>query len=216
MDYKMKVSFEDISDIPVIIEYKNNKNVYMRITDNLEILVTCHKRIKDKEIINIIKKNEKALLKMYKHKQEELDKDVYFYYLGKQYVVTYNKSIKDCYFEDDILFAKDEKALAKFWQNECFRVFSTELEKYEPYFSYLPKFSLRVRKMKTRWGVCNRGNNTVTLNSELLKKDISLIDYVVVHELSHFKEANHSALFWHEVELRYPEYKEARKRLRTE
>ena len=51
----MKVSFEDISDIPVIVEYKNNKNVYMRITDNLEILVTCHKRIKDKEIINIIK-----------------------------------------------------------------------------------------------------------------------------------------------------------------
>ena len=51
------------------------------------------------------------------------------------------------------------------------------------------------------------------LNSELLKKDVRLIDYVVVHELSHFKEANHSDKFWHEVSLRYPNYKEARKEL---
>ena len=68
--------------------------------------------------------------------------------------------------------------------------------------------------MKTRWGVNNRGNNTITLNSELLKKDIDLLDYVIIHELCHFYEANHSPRFWAWVSKYYPDYKLARKRLR--
>ena len=69
--------------------------------------------------------------------------------------------------------------------------------------------------MKTRWGVNNRGNNTITLNTELLKKEIDLLDYVIIHELCHFYEANHSSRFWAHVEKYYPKYKEARKRLRS-
>ena len=199
--------------VDVIIEHKPNKNLYIRVTDNLELLVTCNKKISEKEILNIINKNSKSLIKMYNRKIKELDNNSIFYYLGKPYTIIYNKEIKKYYIEEDCIIVKDEKMLNKFYANECVRVFTKELEKYNRYFNYLPKYTLKVRKMKTRWGVCNRGNNTVTLNSELLKKDIRLIDYVVVHELSHFKEANHSDKFWYEVSLRYPNYKEARKEL---
>ncbi len=199
--------------VDVIIEHKPNKNLYIRVTDNLELLVTCNKKVSEKEILNIINKNSKSLIKMYNRKIKELDNNSIFYYLGKPYTIIYNKEIKKYYIEEDCIIVKDEKMLNKFYANECIRVFTKELEKYNPYFNYLPKYTLKVRKMKTRWGVCNRGNNTVTLNSELLKKDIRLIDYVVVHELSHFKEANHSDKFWYEVSLRYPNYKEARKEL---
>ena len=133
--------------------------------------------------------------------------------MGKPYTIIYNKDVKKYYIEEDCIIVKDEKMLNKFYAEECVHIFTEEIEKYKLMFNYLPKFSLRVRKMKTRWGVCNRGNNTVTLNSELLKKEVRLIDYVIVHELSHFKEANHSERFWHEVSLRYPNYKEARKEL---
>ena len=68
--------------------------------------------------------------------------------------------------------------------------------------------------MKTRWGVCNRSNNTITLNSELLKKEITLLDYVIVHEMCHFKHPNHSKDFWNEVSKYYPYYKLARKKLK--
>ena len=68
--------------------------------------------------------------------------------------------------------------------------------------------------MKSRWGVCNRGNNTITLNKQLIKKDISLLDYVIVHELCHFKYPNHSKYFWNEVAKYYPNYKLARKQLK--
>ena len=203
----------DNKDIDVIIEHKQNKNLYIRVTDNLELLVTCKIRVSEKEILDIIKKNSKSLIKMYNKKLKELDNNSIFYYLGKPYTIIYNKDVKKYYIEEDCIVVKDEKMLNKFYTNECIRVFTEELEKYNPQFNYLPKYTLKVRKMKTRWGVCNRGNNTVTLNSELLKKDVRLIDYVVVHELSHFKEANHSAKFWYEVSLRYPNYKEARKEL---
>lgn len=212
MDCKMQVLLDE-KLVDVIIEHKPNKNLYIRVTDNLELLVTCNKKVSEKEILNIINKNSKSLIKMYNRKIKELDNNSIFYYLGKPYTIIYNKEIKKYYIEEDCIIVKDEKMLNKFYANECVRVFTKELEKYNRYFNYLPKYTLKVRKMKTRWGVCNRGNNTVTLNSELLKKDIILIDYVVVHELSHFKEANHSDKFWHEVSLRYPNYKEARKEL---
>ena len=115
-----------------------------------------------------------------------------------------------------MIIVKNEKELDKFKKNECLKIFSAELERIAQHFDNLPKFSLRIRFMKTRWGVCNRGNNTVTLNSELLKKDIDLLDYVIVHELCHFYEANHSDRFWYHVGLHYPNYKLARKRLRDE
>ena len=212
MDYKMQVVLDN-KDIDVIIEHKQNKNLYIRVTDNLELLVTCNKRVSEKEILDIIEKNSKSLIKMYNKKLKELDNNSFFYYLGKPYTIIYNKDVKKYYIEEDCIIVKDEKMLNKFYTEECVRIFTEEIEKYKPMFNYLPKFSLRVRKMKTRWGVCNRGNNTVTLNSELLKKEVRLIDYVIVHELSHFKEANHSERFWHEVSLRYPNYKDARKEL---
>lgn len=199
--------------VNVLVEHKPNKNLYIRVTDNLELLITCNKRVSESEILNIINRNSKSLIKMYNRKIKELDNNSIFYYLGSPYTIIYNKEIKKYYIEEDCIIVKDEKMLNKFYAEECIRNFTKEIEKYKPMFSYLPKFSLKVRKMKTRWGVCNRGNNTITLNSELLKKDIRLIDYVVVHELSHFKEANHSDKFWHEVSVRYPNYKEARKEL---
>ena len=93
-------------------------------------------------------------------------------------------------------------------------VVSSRLERLRMQFTDLPEFRLRIRKMSTRWGVCNIKSMTVTLNSELIKKDVSLIDYVIIHELCHFKHMNHSTEFWKEVEKYYPYHKMARKMLK--
>ena len=80
-------------------------------------------------------------------------------------------------------------------------------------FDNLPNFRVRTRLMKTKWGVCNISSMTVTLNVTLITKREDLIDYVIIHELSHFKHMNHSAAFWDEVGRHYPDYKRARKEL---
>ena len=102
----------------------------------------------------------------------------------------------------------------KFLNNECLNIFTNRINSLKTQFTDLPNFKLRIRKMKTRWGVCNKKSWSVTLNSELLKKDVTLIDYVIIHELCHFKHMNHSKDFWKEVEKYYPYHKLARKRLR--
>ena len=53
--------------------------------------------------------------------------------------------------------------------------------------------------------------NRVCFNLVLAHIDYALIDYVIVHELCHFLEANHSKAFYHEIEKRMPDYKEKRK-----
>ena len=68
--------------------------------------------------------------------------------------------------------------------------------------------------MKTRWGVCNKKSMSVTLNTELITKEVHLIDYVIVHELCHFKHMDHSKKYWDYVETFYPYYKKARKELK--
>ena len=72
---------------------------------------------------------------------------------------------------------------------------------------------LRLRKMRRRWGSCSRSGR-VTLNTELVKLPLSMIDYVIAHELSHLREMNHSPRFWATVQSVFPEFQLARKTLR--
>lgn len=200
----------------IIIELirKNNKNLYMRFKNSSTLTVTCNRWITLTKIKKVLEENEKVLIKMLNHVKKEEEKNQFFYYLGTAYNFQYDGVTKTPYFDKNDIFAKDSKTLSKFYLLECQRIFQSELKRIVPYFPNIPSFSLKIRTMKTRWGVNNRSNNTITLNSELLKKDLDLIDYVIIHELCHFYEANHSSAFWKRVEEYYPKYKEARKRLR--
>lgn len=199
--------------VPVNIIRKNNKHIYFRF-DNNSLVVTCNRLISDKYIMNLIKKNEKSLLKMYNHSILEENQNKFFNYLGEQYTILYDDNIKSVSFENDIVLTKNEKMLEKFYNEQVKSVFTERVEKLSILFDDIPAFSLRFRKMKTRWGVNNVTNKIITLNTELLKKEISLLDYVIIHELCHFYEPNHSSRFWAQVEKRYPYYKLARKKLR--
>ena len=137
-----------------------------------------------------------------------------FLYLGKKYFIEIKESEMGIRFEGDTVYTPSMKALDLFYKSEVQRVFTSEVEIAKKCFSNLPEFTLKFRNMLTRWGVCNPSKKTVTLNTELLKKDIELLDYVIIHELCHFFEANHSKNFWYLVGLAYPNYKEARKRLK--
>lgn len=201
-------------NVDVVIIRKNNKNIYLRFKEDLKLYATCNRFVTIKEIQNLIVSNKSKLEKMYQNVKKQQEKDQLFYYLGKPYTIVYDKNIDKAEIKEDFLFVKNEKDLEKFYKQECLRIFTIEVERIKLYFSNLPLFTLKIRFMKTRWGVCNRGNNTVTLNSELLKKDLDLLDYVIVHELCHFYEPNHSSKFWEHVAKYYPKYKEARKRLR--
>jgi predicted metal-dependent hydrolase len=72
---------------------------------------------------------------------------------------------------------------------------------------------IKVNGAKTRWGSCNQKGD-INFTYRLLFVPRELLDYVVVHELAHLKEMNHSDRFWHIVEQILPDYRDRRKRLR--
>jgi len=72
---------------------------------------------------------------------------------------------------------------------------------------------ITVRNQKSRWGSCSR-RGTISLNWRLIQTPVPVQDYIILHELMHRRELNHSARFWREVESVCPEYEAAERWLR--
>ncbi|MGN1176440.1 MAG: M48 family metallopeptidase [Roseburia sp.] len=72
---------------------------------------------------------------------------------------------------------------------------------------------ITIRNQKTRWGSCS-SKGGLNFNCLLMLTPPEVVDYVVVHELCHRKEMNHSKAFWDEVEKVLPDYKSAKRWLR--
>ena len=72
-----------------------------------------------------------------------------------------------------------------------------------------------IRNQRSRWGSCAR-SGAVALNLRLVQMPDAVRDYVLIHELMHLKQQNHSRRFWRLVEDACPEFREAERWLRTE
>ena len=213
----MKIELDN-EEYDVIIDRKRStRNTYIRVRENLDIYVTCNLLTSDRYVINLINNNEKKIIKMINSMKKKQEKEEYFYYLGKKYDLVYlNK--KGITFGEEKVFVNSDFNLDKWYKKEAEKIFQIELDKmYNSFIYKIPYPSgLTIRKMKTRWGVCNVKTKKITLNLELIKKDIKYLDYVIVHELSHLLYANHSRDFWNCVGDNYKDYKKIRKELKQD
>lgn len=75
---------------------------------------------------------------------------------------------------------------------------------------------LKVRDMKTRWGVCAPAKRQITLALRLAEKPRAAVEYVVLHEYAHFARADHSPAFWAVVARYMPDWKARRALLKEE
>jgi len=213
----MKIRVND-KEYDVVIERKNGqKNTYLRVKEDLKIYVTTNKLTPLFEIKKIINDNQKSILRMINKMEKRNEVNSKFMYLGKEYDIIYT-SISGVSLGEEKVFINrdvDNENLDKWYKKEASVLFKEHLDTcYNNFTRKIPYPSLTIRKMTTRWGVCNTKDHRVTLNLELMKKPVYCLDYVIMHELSHLIHANHSSEFWKLVEENCPYYKQAKKILK--
>lgn len=199
----------------VVIERKNNKNTYIRVKENMKIYVTTNYFVSKSYIKNLLDNNTNYLEKMLNKRKIQNEKEDAFYYLGNKYDIILISSLNDVEILNDKIYAKDIKSLEKWYKKQMIELFETRLElNYQRFEENVPYPNLKIRNMKTRWGVCNKKTKTITLNSNLMKYDVTKLDYVIIHELAHFIYFDHSSNFWNLVAKYCQDYKKIRKELR--
>lgn len=204
----------DDKDYEVIIVKKNNKNTYLRVKDDLKIYVTTSRFTSKVLIRKLLDDNVDSIRRMINNQVSHNRRNEYFNYLGNKYEV-FIDDVDGVKILDDAIFVRSEKDLEKWLNNRIKSIFQERLDyNYDRYQERIPYPKLKIRLMKTRWGVCNIRDNSVTLNSKLIEYDLDKLDYVIIHELSHFIHFNHSKEFWRQVSKYTPNYKQMRKDLK--
>lgn len=95
---------------------------------------------------------------------------------------------------------------------KCKEIIPTKVEFFSKLMNVTPS-SIRIGNAKSYWGCCS-GDNRINFSWRVAKLPEDIIDYIVVHELAHIKQHNHSKLFWKEIEKVLPNYKETLKELK--
>jgi predicted metal-dependent hydrolase len=151
------------------------------------------------------------------------------YYLGNEYrmIVIHDDSLKgpmlnltedgfmvfiSTKIRDQNRAAYIKKAVLKWYKEKALKVFNDRVGFYSNIIGVRP-LKVSVKKQRTRWGSCSSKGN-ISLNLKLLMLPLEIIDYVVVHELTHLKIMNHSKDFWKAVGLVIPEYRNRIKELK--
>jgi predicted metal-dependent hydrolase len=109
--------------------------------------------------------------------------------------------------------AEQRRALLDQWHRDQLREALPELiSKWEERLELsVPKWS--VRRMKTKWGSCNRESRHIWFNTELAKKHPDCLEYILVHEMGHYVERNHGERFTKVMDRYLPDWRSRRDRL---
>lgn len=211
----MYLVIDDIRYNVVIDKKRTTKNTYIRVKEDLTIYVTTNIFVRDKDIAKLLDDNYDSICRMIKKQKVKNSNNENFNYLGKNYEIIY-VDYCDISFGEEKVFLNKKLDIDKWYKKQAKTLFQEHLDMvYNNFSRSIPYPDLKIRKMTTRWGVCNTKLKTVTLNLELIKRDIKYLDYVIAHELSHLIYPNHSSSFWDLVGENCPNYKTIRREMKN-
>jgi predicted metal-dependent hydrolase len=141
-----------------------------------------------------------------------------FLYLGTAYPLLIQPSVKKpLQFQDGFILSEAAlptaaAVLEKWYRQQARRVLEERVSFWAARYGLSPA-GVSINAARTRWGSCG-ARGTLNFTWRLVMAPLAVIDYVVVHELAHLKERNHSARFWEEVERMMPGYSQHRQWLK--
>lgn len=206
-------------DYKVEIKRRKRKtaSIYIERDGSLSVLVP--EATTDKEVEAILKANEYRIEK-YQAKREFLNERAVsremvngqsFLYLGRNYYLQYNAQAKVIEFKGRYLYApaRDGRRIKElfkdFYRERGMLFIAPRVSKYALAMG-LAIEEVAVIELKTRWASCSATRMKVNFHWKVMMAPASVIDYLIVHELAHFKYKRHNAEFWNEVDKYYPDY----------
>ena len=113
---------------------------------------------------------------------------------------------------EDVRKFRIKTYIEKWYIQEAYKRLEEKVIRYSEIIKVSPR-EMKVRNYKTRWGSCDK-KGRLTFNFHLIKAPHTIVDYVVIHELCHIIQPNHSKFFWNEVAKFDPSFKSHKKWLK--
>lgn len=203
---------------PKEIIRSRRKSLALTINEKGELIVHAPNDMATEDIMSFIAKKQAWITKKSNdinyilEKNKEIVSYNEIFFLGKRYKVVETKGINNPYLTNDSLLIdsnsnlKKKKNILKQWYLS--NIETTLVPKLQKISSdmNLNYRSLEIINSKAKWGMCD-SMHSIYLNWKLLMLSPEIVDYVIIHELSHIIELNHSERFWKIVGTILPNYK---------
>lgn len=206
-------------DYKVVVKHSKRKTASIYIERDSSITVIVPDGTNDLEVQNLLKQNE---YKIYKYQakrallnekaiKRELVNGQSFLYLGRNYYLQYSDEVDGIQFKGRHFYApegSDDKLKGMF--KEFYRQRGKKFIEPRVY-RFAEMMGLKVEavsiiELKNRWASCSVQRPKVNFNWKIMMAPVSVINYLIVHELAHFKHKRHSKEFWNEVDKIVPDY----------
>lgn len=214
----------------IVINRKKIKNMYLKVCRDMSIVITAPLRMTVYSIKKFVNQKVDWIEKQLKKEKERGGSDYLkgikttssAQILGERLLIVINQGKKEIKRIDNcvIIMVPDvnddnqiDDLYSKWWRQNAEMVFDNLTDKFMPIFAKhnIKKPTIVIKKMTTLWGTCSRAKKQITLNEYLLKFDIRFIEYIILHELTHFLYSGHQKNFYDFVTIHMPDWKERKK-----
>ena len=216
------------NNINLIVNYKKIRSLILKIKGVRTVEVSAPSKISDEKIFKFIDSKISWIIKNENRVQEHINsisKKKYLdgethYFLGNKYELeiedskNYQVQITDknivLQIPEATSIGARERLLNSWYLSQLKEIVEDSFKKWELK-TGLIKSELIYEKMRGKWGYCNFKTKLISINTEIIKKDIDFIDYVVLHEICHLKVPNHGSEFKNLLNLYLPNWKRIQK-----
>lgn len=202
-----------LGDIRIDVVYKDIKNVHLSVyPPSGKVRISAPLRI-DLDTIRIfaisklgwIKKQQTKLLEQERETPREYINRESHYYLGRRYLlkvfengasrkIILKHSTIELHIKESTPQEKMKIMLDSWYRQRLKEIIPEHIKKFEELMDLKVEESA-IKRMKTKWGTCNKEAGRIWLNLELIKKPLHCIEYIIVHEMVHLLERKHNEVF---------------------
>lgn len=193
---------------------KRIKNLRLKLNEKGEFHLSIPQFCPKNFVYEFLEKNEawiQKVLTLYKERKTLL-KENEFLFLGKKYILILNSNLSKTHFSKNHIYSPSKEQFENFLRKSARKIFLNYIRKWEE-ITGLKSTHLSIKTMKTRLGSCNSKKGYINLNLRLLEKKLYLIEYVILHEITHLKYAHHGKEFYAFLEKFMPDFKAREKEI---